>query len=1023
MTKLSAKDFPAFFQAVHQVHPFPWQLKLAQQVVEGGKWPSLLDLPTGVGKTASIDIAVFHLACEAAQGSARKAALRTLFVVDRRIVVDAAFDRARKIAEALKRAQSGTLKAVADRLRCFVGTDSPALQVTRLRGGMPQDQDWARSPVQPLVVISTVDQVGSRLLFRGYGVTPRMWPVHAGLVGSDTLWLLDEVHLSTPLNETLDAIVTGHSSQGGGGMATTQRLAPFAVVKLSATPDEGHANAFPLSDEDREHSVLKARLTAHKRARIEPWNEGKAAEAFSRAAARLAGLIEEPSKTQKRKKKGPREPTGSPIPVHRVAVVVNRVGFARQVFEKLKKELGVKARILLLTGRIRPLDRNQIMMDLEPLLVAPNREQPARPIILVATQTIEVGADLDVDALVTEIAPLDSLRQRFGRLDRLGTRGESRAVILHPSGKKPKKDERNDWTPIFWLYGESAYNMKEWLGRQHPEIDFGIDALAPKLESLVERQEVDKLLAPRVHAPVLLPAYAELWATTSPPSAATPEPALFLHGPGKPADVQVVWRADIDLNDNDIERTRRSLDYCPPSSLEAMPVPLWAICGWLQSQKNAEDMADIPHPAPNPRAGGQVTTGRPCLRRENTGWSKVSARDLKPGDVIVVPCSYGGSDLWGWDPYNDGEVADIGTEAHYYHRLKGSIRVTRQTLMNALDRRADADRTVEVDEMWRRISRQIEEYGNTLDAETMRTSLVEIHGVPENWKSLLREMKGAGVEIEFYDDDDHTQGFVLYAKRTLQPGLSLERLEQQDGAELQNESGNDAVTERDDSWATGVQVELIAHLGHVEAKARAFAQRAGLDERMTNLLALAGKMHDLGKADQRFQANLHGTSALAHLGLLGAPDTLLAKSFRAPQQRYRKRATPRNFRHEALSVALARQYSVITQLNKEDRDLVLWLVGTHHGYGRPFFPPCEDSTNDASNKVRVSVEIEGQALTAKPSDAPLRLDQGWFERAARLLQRFGPWELARLEAILRLADHAASADEQQNPFQSSRDIP
>ncbi len=804
-------------------------------------------------------------------------------------------------------------------------------------------------------------------------------------------------------------------------MATTQRLAPFAVVKLSATPDEGHTNAFPLSDEDREHSVLKPRLTAHKLARIEPWNEGKAAEAFSRAAARLAGLIEEPPKTQRRKKKGPKEPTGSPMPVHRVAVVVNRVGLARQVFEKLKKEVGAKARILLLTGRVRPLDRNQIVMDLKPLRVAPNREHPARPIILVATQTIEVGADLDVDALVTEIAPLDSLRQRFGRLDRLGKRGESHAVILHPSGKKPKKGERNDWTPIFRLYGESAYNMKEWLGKQHPEIDFGIDALASKLESLVERQEVDKLLAPRVHAPVLLPAYAELWATTSPPSAATPEPALFLHGPEKPADVQVVWRADIDPNN--IECTRLSLDYCPPSSLEAMPVPLWAICGWLQSQKDAEALADIPHTTPNPRAGGQVTTGRPCLRRENTGWSRAFARALKPGDVIVVPCSYGGCDLWGWDPDNDGEAADIGTEAHYYHRLKGSIRVTRQTLMNALDRQADADSTVEVDEIWRRISRQIEEYGDALDAETMRTSLMEIRDAPKNWKLLLRKMQGAGVEIEFYDNDDHAKGFILYAKRTLRHGPSLERLEQRDGAELQNESGNDAVTERDDSWATGVQVELVAHLGHVEAKARAFAQRAGLDERMTNLLALAGKMHDLGKADQRFQANLHGTSALAHLGLLGAPDTLLAKSFRVPRQRYGKWATPKNFRHEALSVALARQYSTITQLNKEDCDLVLWLVGTHHGYGRPFFPPCEDSTDDASKKAQVSVEIDGQVLTAKPSDAPLRLEQGWFERAGRLLQRFGPWELARLEAILRLADHVASADEQQNSFQSSGDIP
>ena len=208
---------------------------------------------------------------------------------------------------------------------------------------------------------------------------------------------------------------------------------------------------------------------------------------------------------------------------------------------------------------------------------AQSRPDPERPILLVATQTIEAGADLDVDALVTEIAPLDSLRQRFGRLDRLGLRGENRAVILHPAAKKPKKDERNDWTPILRLYGESAYETKEWLGKQGAEIDFGIDGLAPI--SGQAGAKLEPLLAPRARAPVLLPPYAAWWATTSPAPAATPEPALFLHGPGISADVQIVWRSDIDPTDDD--SANLSLGICPPSSLEAMPVPIWAMRKWL----------------------------------------------------------------------------------------------------------------------------------------------------------------------------------------------------------------------------------------------------------------------------------------------------------------------------------------------------------------------------------------------------------------------------------------------------------
>ena len=105
-----------------------------------------------------------------------------------------------------------------------------------MRGGVPQERDWARSPAQPLVAVSTVDQVGSRLLFRGYGVSAKMWPVHAGLVGADALWLLDEVHLSRPLEQTLRAIESGHSADGN--LAERQRLAPFAIVQLSATPGE-----------------------------------------------------------------------------------------------------------------------------------------------------------------------------------------------------------------------------------------------------------------------------------------------------------------------------------------------------------------------------------------------------------------------------------------------------------------------------------------------------------------------------------------------------------------------------------------------------------------------------------------------------------------------------------------------------------------------------------------------------------------------------------------------------------------
>src|SRR4051812_25700365 len=101
---LSPSDFPAVFKAIHGHEPFPWQTRLLNLVAETGAWPepAILDLPTGTGKTATIDVALFHLALDAGQGTARKAPLRIAFVVDRRIIVDEAAERAERIAKKLK---------------------------------------------------------------------------------------------------------------------------------------------------------------------------------------------------------------------------------------------------------------------------------------------------------------------------------------------------------------------------------------------------------------------------------------------------------------------------------------------------------------------------------------------------------------------------------------------------------------------------------------------------------------------------------------------------------------------------------------------------------------------------------------------------------------------------------------------------------------------------------------------------------------------------------------------------------
>ena len=187
---LTEEHFCAFFEAVHGWKPFPWQQALLRRVLEQG-WPELIDVPTGLGKTAVLDVAVYA----AALGS-EYSRRRVFLVVDRRLIVDQAHEHATRIQQALAEAAPGTVcDAVAARLAA-AGDDGPVLDVTRMRGGINWSWLWLERPDRHAIITGTVDQIGSRLLFRGYGVGQRLWPVDAALAGTDSLIIVDEAHLS-----------------------------------------------------------------------------------------------------------------------------------------------------------------------------------------------------------------------------------------------------------------------------------------------------------------------------------------------------------------------------------------------------------------------------------------------------------------------------------------------------------------------------------------------------------------------------------------------------------------------------------------------------------------------------------------------------------------------------------------------------------------------------------------------------------------------------------------------------------
>jgi len=355
MSDLKPGDFDEFFRELHGRGPFPWQERLAEKVC-AGRWPDYLGLPTASGKTACIEIAVFALAFQAGRPAhERTAARRMFFAVDRRVIVDEAYERALKLARKLAEAEGGVVKTVADRLRSLSGDDStPPLDCCQLRGGIYRDDSWVRSPTQATIIASTVDQVGSRLLFRGYGVSEFNWPIHAGLIANDALIILDEAHCARAFSQTLAAV----RRYRGAEWAHDPLRTPFAVVQMTATPPpDAEGEIFGLKEEDKGLEKLGKRLYASKPTRLLEATKAKGKDYRLKLAD---ALVEQAVQLASERNKA-------------TAILVNRVATARLVRERLSTALADKelpGRVELVVGRMRPIDRDVLTSRLKQWLAS-----------------------------------------------------------------------------------------------------------------------------------------------------------------------------------------------------------------------------------------------------------------------------------------------------------------------------------------------------------------------------------------------------------------------------------------------------------------------------------------------------------------------------------------------------------------------------------------------------------------------------------------------------------------------------
>jgi hypothetical protein len=401
--------FESNYTALREQPPMRWMRRLFLRLTDG--WhPNLVDLPTGTGKTDLVVIWVLALAWYGLRKATNRPVPRRLvWVVNRRVLVQQVFRLANRLQEKLVSSQAGdnSLADLRRGLESLSGDANDVFRVVQLRGQLIDDREWSVAPSVPQLVIGTVDQIGSRLLFHGYGLGKWSLPLQAALLAIDAWICVDEAHLVPAFVLTLRQFSNLTANAGHNGPQAISSVfdkLPFWITELSATPalpSLRKDSVFRLIREDEEDPRLTDRLLAARIRQVKiRWvaKDQKPEDAITKAAADLAGKVDT------------------------VAAFIREAGAANRIGKKLEKQF--KGRVLTITGRLRGYERDRLEKDATFRRFQPEEGfaigTPGETAFLVGTAAAEVGLDADAAAVVCDFASLPTLLQRLGRLDRRG---------------------------------------------------------------------------------------------------------------------------------------------------------------------------------------------------------------------------------------------------------------------------------------------------------------------------------------------------------------------------------------------------------------------------------------------------------------------------------------------------------------------------------------------------------------------------------------------------------------------------
>lgn len=468
------QTYREFFRRATGHDPYPYQVRVGVD-----SWPDVLEVPTGLGKTAAVTVAWLWKLLESDPGTPR----RLVICLPMRVLVEQTISVAKQWIEQ-------------------IGMDFDAVGIAPptvhpMMGG-EAEVGWRRDPRGPAILVGTQDMLLSRALLRGYGMSRYQWAIDFALLHNDAMWVFDEVQLMGPALATssqLEAfrrsIPVARASRSLWMSATLQR------EWLESVDFIPHAKTLiwsGISDEDR--AAAAVRLTASK--------------TLERSSVTLA----KPSATATKEyvTNLAREVLDRHRPDSQTLVIVNRVGRAQALFKEIRK-LSPETPTVLIHSRFRPAERREIEKSVR------SSDHPREGRIVVATQAVEAGVDISSATLFTELAPWSSLVQRFGRCNRYGEVPGGASVV---------------WIDLQAEGKDAAPYDQEDLDQSREVLESGL--------SDVGAQSLPDVVTPRPLTPVIRRKdFLDLFNTEPDLSGFDVDISGYIRDPGLP-QVQVFWR-------------------------------------------------------------------------------------------------------------------------------------------------------------------------------------------------------------------------------------------------------------------------------------------------------------------------------------------------------------------------------------------------------------------------------------------------------------------------------------------------